>query len=298
MNTRPYDYIAYVDEAGESGLQSVRPFDPKGSSEWLVMSGVVISADRESEVVPWVKDAMQRSRTQQKVLHFSAIRHDRAKAEICRAMADLPARYFVVASNKKNMVGHSNPLAEAQSLIRYGRPKAWRNDSWFYYWISRILLEKMSAYALSRSMKDYGEARTMRIEFSENQGLSYDELGYYYDLLKQNDILNTQTANYDHISWEVIKRDQLGAFRHEKRAGLQLADAVASAFFQACDNQQSGPCNPQFARLLRPRMAIKKGKRRPAGFGVKLMPHVDDAKLTPDQLMIFREYGYPPPSKR
>src|SRR5215211_7450836 len=34
--SEPY-YIAYIDEAGDPGLTRVRPQDPNGSSEWLVL---------------------------------------------------------------------------------------------------------------------------------------------------------------------------------------------------------------------------------------------------------------------
>lgn len=293
MNTpRPYDYIAFIDEAGESGLQSVRPIDPKGSTEWLILGGVLIAADREKDTLPWVWDAMKEARTQQKILHFANLRHPLAQEAICRSLAKQPARFFVVASNKKNMVGYKNPFAAARAQLLIGRPPGW-NYNWFYYWISRVLLEKMSNYALWRSMRDYGEPRIMRVEFSENQGLNYQELGFYYDLLKMHDKMDTQVRTFDRIKWAVIDRDQLHSFRHENRAGLQIADVVASAFYQACDNQFTGPCNPTFARLLRPLMTCRSGRRRPAGYGVKLMPHMDEAKLSPDQAQIFHEYGYP-----
>lgn len=297
MNTRPYEYIAFIDEAGDSGLASVRPVDPNGSTEWLVLGGVLIAAEREKDVLPWVWEALKAARTKQKLLHFAKLRHDASKVAICRFMADLPARYFVVCSNKKNMVGYKNPFPAATAEMLSGRPAGW-NYNWFYYWISRVLLEKMSHYALHRSMKDHGAPRTMRVEFSENQGLNYEELGFYYDLLKMRDDTDTQVRKFDHISWDVMDRQQLHTFRHENRAGLQLADVVASAFYQACDNQFTGPCNYEFARALGPLMTIKSGKRRPAGYGVKLMPHMDDAKLTPDQSLIFREFGYPRPKRR
>ena len=292
MTTRPYDYIAYIDEAGESGLASVRPDDPNGSTEWLVLGGVLIAADRETETKPWVWNAMKAARTQQKILHFAGLRHDRAKEDVCRSLAGIRARYFVVASNKKNMVGYNNPFAAARAQLLSGRPPGW-NYNWFYYWISRVLLEKMSHYALYRSMKDHGGPRIMRIEFSENQGLNYEELGFYYDLLKMHDTMDTQVRKFDAVTWDVIDREQLHAFRHENRAGLQIADVIASAFYQACDNQFTGPCNPAFARLLRRLMTVRQGKRLPAGYGVKLMPHMRQANLTRDQALIFHEYGYP-----
>ena len=55
MNSSPdYGYIAYIDEAGDPGLKTVRPLDENGASEWLVLSAVVMKAEREAKVVDWV----------------------------------------------------------------------------------------------------------------------------------------------------------------------------------------------------------------------------------------------------
>jgi hypothetical protein len=84
-------------------------------------------------------------------------------------------------------------------------------------------------------------------------------------------------------------------YPHLEREGLQLADAVASAFFKACDKYDTGNCDPQYAKLLRDRMArepdTKSGKI--SGYGLKLLPNFGKARLEPDQAEIFRYYGYP-----
>ena len=43
-NDKEYGYIAYIDEAGDPGLNRVRPIDENGASEWLVLSAVVMRA--------------------------------------------------------------------------------------------------------------------------------------------------------------------------------------------------------------------------------------------------------------
>ncbi|HMO68410.1 MAG TPA: hypothetical protein PKE25_07050, partial [Novosphingobium sp.] len=49
-----YGYVAYIDEAGDPGLKKVRPIDPNGASEWLMLSAVVMRAKWEDDVVGWV----------------------------------------------------------------------------------------------------------------------------------------------------------------------------------------------------------------------------------------------------
>lgn len=43
--TPDYEYVAYIDESGDQGLQKVKPLDPGGSSEWLIVSGVMTVFD-------------------------------------------------------------------------------------------------------------------------------------------------------------------------------------------------------------------------------------------------------------
>ena len=45
---KKYKYIAYIDEAGEVGLNRVLPFDRSGSSEWLILAAVVVSLESEN----------------------------------------------------------------------------------------------------------------------------------------------------------------------------------------------------------------------------------------------------------
>ena len=50
-----YDYVAFIDEAGDPGISKVRPRDPNGGSEWLMIGGVLVEAKRELEPVAWVR---------------------------------------------------------------------------------------------------------------------------------------------------------------------------------------------------------------------------------------------------
>jgi hypothetical protein len=97
------------------------------------------------------------------------------------------------------------------------------------------------------------------------------------------------------ICFEVMHIDLLRVYPHLEREGLQLADTGAAAFFKACDKYDTGACDPQYAKLLRDRMAREPDNNngRISGFGVKLLPSFAKAKLDADQTEIFRHYGYP-----
>ncbi|ANK79396.1 MAG: hypothetical protein TEF_00280 [Rhizobiales bacterium NRL2] len=279
---KDFDYILYIDEAGDDGLKRVRPLDDGGSSEWLIIAGVLIRASREAEVKDWVRDI--RNGLPGRVtrdFHFRRL-NPAKKLHVCQAMADLSARYFVVCSNKKNMRGYRNPLAEKIPA-----------KNWFYCWMTRLLLERATDYVHWHSLQHHGEPRKIRIEYSNRGGFSYAQMGAYYQWIRYQ---GTNTyLNIGRIHWPSIDYDLLKVYTHNERAGLQLADVVASAFFKACDRFSTGACDPTFAKLLGPRMARPRDTKLESvsGYGVKLMPSLKKSELLPDQEDIFRFYGYP-----
>lgn len=281
-----YSYVAYIDEAGDYGIRKVKPADINGSSEWFIMSAVVIDAAKERQVVDWIDQITEDARTiqrQMKVLHFKNLL-PATKTMVCESVAKLPLRCFVVVSNKNNMRGYRNMSAEKVP-----------SRNWFYCWISRILLERVTHYVKQRSYKDYGEMRKVKIEYSECGGVSYSQMSAYYEWLKMKSVANNLYLSRGDLAWETLDRNLLKVLPHKQRAGLQIADIVASAFFKACDIHDTRDCNPEFAKLLRPRMArsTQNGEVLISGYGVKLIPGYRDIKTTGPQMDIFEFYGYP-----
>ncbi|MBM2575259.1 DUF3800 domain-containing protein [Jannaschia sp. Os4] len=280
--SKPYSYVAYIDEAGDDGLRRVRPIDSHGSSEWLVVSAVVVRASRENEVKDWVSDIRDGLwRYNRATLHFKDLNENK-RLFVCDQLAGLNARYFVVCSNKKNMRGYQNPLAEQVP-----------SQCWFYNWMTRLLLERVTDFVAWRSEVDFGEPQKVKIEFSNRGGLSYSQMKAYWRWISyqgENTFLRFGRINWDAIDYELAK-----VYPHYDRAGLQLADVVASAFFKAVDKYNTGSCDPRFAAKLQPRMARFRDRpaNSPSGYGVKLMPSLKGARLLPEQEQIFRYYGYP-----
>lgn len=282
-NQRAYEYVAYIDESGDPGLTKVKPLHPKGSSEWLIVSAAVVSRKHELETVKWVQAMMSRLKNhQRRGIHFADLNAAK-KSFVCADLANRPVRLFVIASNKKNMQGFENPFAERVSM----------DANWFYCWLTRLLLERVTYWIEKRSLADFGSPRKAKLEYSVRGGLSYSQLNAYFELLriKAGDLF----LPLGQIHWSAIDRDLIEVHNHEDRAGLQLADITASAFFKACDRYDTGACDPQFARLLSSRMARDPDRLsgQVCGFGVKLMPKWSEAKLLPEQQVIFRSYGYP-----
>ena len=88
------------------------------------------------------------------------------------------------------------------------------------------------------------------------------------------------------LDWDLME-----AFPHRERVGLQLADYVASSFYQAIDCGGPGTWDTEPAKTLAPILPKEGGLHR--DFGVALFPTPPwRAKLTPDQKQIFEFYGY------
>lgn len=281
--TPPHRYVLYVDEAGDPGLRAVKPISNPGASEWLVLSGVLVRAEKENLVGDWVDSLTEGIKNHQaNGLHFTNL-NPANKLAVCRKMAGFDARYFVIASNKKNMEGYENPDA--------GKIPS---DNWFYCWLTRLLLERVTHFVDVRATSTPSNAaHFIRVEYSARGGLRYSQMHAYYEWMRQKN--GPPFLPWGSIRWGTIHPGLLKVYPHKERKGLQLADIVASAFFKACDKYDTGACDDRFAKELKPRMAREPDKTWGdiAGYGVKLMPSWDKAKLDQDQAEIFKFYGYP-----
>jgi hypothetical protein len=250
-------FIAYVDESGDDGIARVAPVDPFGASEWFVISALVVRSSSNPEV-GWVRNIISDlDLHQRRILHFQPLDHQRRLA-VCKAVATLPVRCFAVMSNKLNMRGYKNPRA-----ARVYAPA--RN--WFYWWMTRLLLERVTDYCYRRSMRESGKALGVRFEFARRGGLKYSHFQAYLRWLKmqsRGDALFIKTGD---LNWDVVHFDEIAAYSPAERAGLQLSDIVASAFYQSV----AGRCDPSYAMALGPRVALDKNGVQ-LGYGLKVMP--------------------------
>ena len=274
-------YIAYIDEAGDDGLRQIKTRDQTGSSEWLVLSAVVVRADREKEVIGWVRDIVAAMQQKQLThLHYAKLSPEK-RLLACELLAQLPLRIFVVLSHKRNMQNYRNIRAERANVNRTAR---------FYAWIARLLLERVTGYCGRRSEADYGEFRPVRFEFSDRGGVKIAEVKDYFRLLEVQtrlDMVHLTTGNLD---WRVVDVEQMLSYPNRMRAGLQLADIAASAFFSGLELTPQGKTDPTPAKALASRVARGVNRKR-FSHGVKVMP--DNLRPLPpeqeDLITFYRE---------
>lgn len=274
-------YILYIDEAGDDGIKSVQPIDNDGASEWLVFGATLVSSSNGISTVQWVRDFKKTIKGAQRPdLHFYTLSESK-KLAVCKYVATLPVRCFVVISNKRNMRGYKNERA-----AKVGTKNT------FYNWLLRLLLERASRYCSDRTLKDYGEVRTMRIEIGARGGFSLAQFQAYLTYLKWQSQAGSLFIETGDLAWDVIDIYEIESFLAAKRAGIQLADIVASAFKQAVELRPDGTCINSYAKELRPRIAFDKRGNIP-DFGIKIMPSPFwKSQACEAQITILENYGY------
>lgn len=273
-----YEYVLYVDEAGDDGLKKVRPIDPDGSSEWLCIGALLVRVNNEKSVVDWVKDIRRDiAAIQGPVLHFRDLSPTK-RLRACAMVADLPARGFVVCSNKKNMRGYNNERAAERG-----------GKQWYYNFCVRLLMERVTELCHDDSVDKYGAPRTVKVVFSKRGGHSYGQTKAYWELLKNQAAGGTTFLNKREIKHQVLRFGLVDYVPHYQDAGLQLADVIASAFFQGVETSGM-KWDPAPAQALTKVMFKKRSIV--ADHGVVLMPSVAKARLSVEQQQLFLHYGY------
>lgn len=275
-------YVAYIDESGDTGLKGIKPKTKGGSSEWLVLGCVLLRIEQDNNVLPWVREILTKTRLHQlKALHFTNLSPGKQKFA-CKILAEKNVRAFVVASNKQNIENYENPnLSETKRL-------------WYYWWMTRLLLERVTDFLKRQHPEGNQDGHKLRIIFSQRGRLDqYAELDEYLThIYWQSRFGMLYLKDFD-LDWSFIDFDEILVLPHAQRAGLQLADLIAGAFFQAVERDRPDECDPECALLFKPILAKDKYKRF-LGYGLKTMPDLHDMNLVPPQRELFERLGYNP----
>ena len=280
MSIPDYEFIAYIDEGGDPSLKRVRPIDATGGTEWMVVSAVVVSRANDLNTKQWVADICGLvGQENDQIIHFKDL--DSAnKLKAAQHLGSLPVRIFTVASNKKNMRRYRNERAEKIP-----------SKQWFYNWLVRVLIERVTDWCWRYCQKRTLTRKHVKLMFSQSGGHSYSQTAAYHELLKVQSHGGIWLKKWIPRR-EVMSMHLVEAHPHYKLAGLQLADIAASSFYQAVDNLDTGPCSPQYAIALEPRVAIN-GRDERWDYGLVLQPTPAwNADLSPDQKVIFQHFGY------
>lgn len=279
-----YDYIVFIDEAGDPGLTKVQPIDQNGASEWMTVGAALVHASDEATTVEWVKQIRRNVRGDTRSgLHFRNL-SDAKKELVTKYISDIGITRiagFVVVSHKPNMKGWKNSRAESVNGDR----------GWFYNWCIRLVLERVTNEVYNHAIGYYGEPRFMKIVFSERGGTKYGWMRQYLERLVRQAEDGTTFLEKRVIKREVIHPALIEVIPHIQSAGCQLADCITSSFHCAAD-ASGNRWNTRPAEILRP--ILPKEHEFWFDYSVVLQPDpwIASRALNLNQKKIFRFYQY------
>jgi hypothetical protein len=249
-------FIAYIDESGDEGFKFNA--DRTGSSEWFVLSAVVVRARNDVRV----RDAIATVRTALGKpvnfgLHFRNLKHEQ-RIPYVEALARVPIRAITVMVHKPSLRD----------------PETFR-DYRLYHYCVRLLLERVSWLCRDEHRNGHGDG-SAKIIFSNRSAMSYTDLRKYVArLISSGDPLELR------IDGSVIEPEQIIARPHGQYAGLQAADAVASSFYFAVQTHRLGFTEPRYVNSFIP--VIYRNNGRAMGHGIKLWSRETDHLLQTDR---------------
>lgn len=266
----------FVDEAGDPGVRDGLHY-LGGRHEWMCVSAVIVRSSRDGELVDWIRQMRAAANsTQAGSLHYAKVTRAR-RVPVCEVLAGFPCKAFTVASHKSNLREYTNP-----------RLKAMIDGGTFYNWCLRLLLERVTAWAEVWQRENLGEVEPMRALFAR-RGHDWAHFFKYVEKLEMQSRTGTLFLKGPSLAHQLLDQRDWALDRAEQKAGLQLADVVASAFYQAA-NTASPNFDTAPAEALRPIVPVKAGKARNVGLTVWPLPH--QAPIPMDARPIFEAYGY------
>lgn len=285
-----FGFYLFIDEAGDEGLERIRPIDEDGASEYFVMCGVLVRATRHAELVQSfnkIKTNIGMHASDQ--IHFRDL-DDANKLAVISGLSRLKFGLVAIVSNKRNMAKYRNLRCEAKNFeIARGRSRPQRYN-WFYNGLFRYLLERASTECRRWTHKAFGEVRPIKIIFSRRKEFSYAQTKAYLLKLKMQRHDSTYFNNKRQIDWSVVDIFSIESQKDKDAVGLQIADCAASAIFRSFDEAWFGSVEPLFIQLLKDKFI-----RSTAGcwdYGFKFLPDNYSGPLSPQQEAALRAIGY------
>lgn len=260
----PSSFRVYVDEAGDEGFRF-----SQGSSEWFVVGAVVTHAVEDRRVVNIVGEVRsQLGKPKGYVLHFRQLRHEQRLPWVAK-IASATLRVAVVMVHKPSL---ANPQTfGARHLL--------------YRYMTRFLLERVSWYCRDNRTPDGVGDGTAEVFLSNRANMSRAELTDYLGRLRGLDGYRDVR-----IDWNVVAPDRVHLKSAGDLDGLQIADAVASAFARAVERNPFGFTEDRYARILEPIMYRHHGTTM--SYGVKLWPAEFDWRTSELTGWLRENYGW------
>jgi len=251
-------FKAYVDESGDEGFQFRKSSNEEASSDWFVLAAFVTRKKTDTETVKVVDQVRQEFQLHpRKHIHWKKLKHPQ-KVRYAQRIAALQARLIAVCVHKPSLL----------------EPETFQDRYRLYFYAVRYLIERVSWLARDRhNPSKWGGEGIVQLIFSNRQGMSYSEMKDYLRLLEKQ----KQMGKDIRIEFNKIPIDKLRTQTPGRSMGLQLADAVAGAFFNAIEQNKFGNTEPRYLRTMMP--ILYRHNNRCQGYGFKIVPREAMANL-------------------
>lgn len=255
-------YVAYVDEAGDDGITSVYPLDQNGATQWFALGAAVVPISEDENLKDWVNGAAHLAGIRRRSdIHFRKM-NDHKRKIICNNLANKNFRSFIVVTDKTNMRGYRNKLAESVSSKNY-----------FYNFLLRVLLERISEYCANDAKIRYPSLHPrLHVCMSDRGGMNYSETKSYLGRIWVQSKAGKLYLNAKDINWEIFQPSRLESRLHADRAGLQIADVVVSALYKALPHAGRVEGTFVYSDIMAQRLAGAGTQTGAVDVGLKILP--------------------------
>lgn len=257
-------FIAYIDEAGDEGFGKLKPTSQGGGqSTWLIIGAMIVQASDDDSVVAWksgIRDRFPNRKSPD--LHWKHLNHDQ-RVVVSKCLAELPLKGALALSDKKTIPGSSFE-------------RTFKRPGYLYNYLTRWLLERIIVWCIHASSPS---PATLDIVFSKRSGTNYEKMKNYLRLLAGDGDMYKAPRQ---TNWSVLNIENIQVEDHSKRAGLQLADCITSAFFTALERNQYGNIEESYAKRLIPNL-ITTPSGAVGDAGLTVVPGLHRARPDPEQ---------------
>jgi len=259
IKTMASTFICYIDEAGCDGFR----FD-KGSSEWFILAGVIIERSIEPQVTSLVDYVRKKFKMPpKKHIHFRKLDHAKKKY-YCNKIA-------------QNKLVVSSVCVDKTEIKQKERFKVAHR---LYFYFARYLIERVSWYVRDQfnpSMKGDG---TVKLVFSNKSTMPYERFRDYMNLLSN---IERYFGYPIEVYWPSI--GNIESKTPAKVKGLQIADACASALFNAFELDTLRQTEHSYVDILKP--VIFNRNSNYLSYGLKIPCGISKYKTDEERKWIF-----------
>lgn len=263
------EYYAYIDEAGDEGFGKLRSAPSGGQSTWLLIGAILVAKENDHLLPQWRDEILTQfpSKSHKRDLHFVKLKHEQRVAA-CRLLAEKRFGACVICSDKRQIL-----------LLKDTKPELYekyKTNGHLYNYLVRFCLERLTAAC---AIKSRGKPCKLYVTFSKRHSTNYQAMRDYLYLMRDDREVIKPVRS---INWNVLNPEDIRVENHSNRAGLQLADVITSATYQAFQENLYGDVETRYISILDKRFLKENNSIRDCGITLvpkSAQPHSDTKRM-------------------